>query len=107
MFYPVRWKNFPRDFIVIQIGFALFGLSIATMIRSNWAMNQSAAGTSEPYGVPFGAGRIRPVPLPALYGSPTCVPSPNPLSHAANGFCALRTSTIPRFIASRPPLEAQ
>ena len=35
MFYPVRWKNFPRDFIVIQIGFALFGLSIAIMIRSN------------------------------------------------------------------------
>jgi uncharacterized membrane protein YczE len=47
MFYPVRWKNFPRDFIVIQIGFALFGLSIATMIRSNfgtspWALLEVA-----------------------------------------------------------------
>ena len=47
MFYPVHWKNFPRDFIVIQIGFALFGLSIATMIRSNfgtspWALLEVA-----------------------------------------------------------------
>jgi uncharacterized membrane protein YczE len=47
MFYAVRWKNFPRDFIVIQIGFALFGLSIATMIRSNfgtspWALLEVA-----------------------------------------------------------------
>jgi uncharacterized membrane protein YczE len=47
MFYPVRWKNFPRDFIVIQIGFALFGLSIAVMIRSNfgtspWALLEVA-----------------------------------------------------------------
>ncbi len=47
MFYPVRWKNFPRDFIVIQIGFALFGLSIAIMIRSNfgtspWALLEVA-----------------------------------------------------------------
>jgi uncharacterized membrane protein YczE len=47
MFYPVRWKNFPRDFIVIQIGFALFGLSISIMIRSNfgtgpWALLEVA-----------------------------------------------------------------
>jgi uncharacterized membrane protein YczE len=47
MFYPVRWKNFPRDFIAIQIGFALFGLSIAIMIRSNfgtgpWALLEVA-----------------------------------------------------------------
>jgi hypothetical protein len=31
----IRWKTFPRDFVVIQIGFALFGLSIALMIRAN------------------------------------------------------------------------
>jgi uncharacterized membrane protein YczE len=47
MLIPVRWKNFPRDFIVIQIGFALFGLSIAVMIRSNfgtspWALLEVA-----------------------------------------------------------------
>ena len=47
MLIPIRWKNFPRDFIVIQIGFALFGLSIATMIRSNfgtspWALLEVA-----------------------------------------------------------------
>ena len=47
MFKPVIWKTFPRDFIVIQIGFALFGLSIALMIRSNigttpWAVLEVA-----------------------------------------------------------------
>jgi uncharacterized protein len=47
MLIPVRWKTFPRDFIVIQIGFALFGLSIAVMIRSNfgtgpWALLEVA-----------------------------------------------------------------
>lgn len=47
MLIPVRWKTFPRDFLVIQIGFALFGLSIATMIRSNigtspWALLEVA-----------------------------------------------------------------
>ena len=47
MFIPVRWKTFPRDFLVIQIGFAIFGLSIATMIRSNlgtspWALLEVA-----------------------------------------------------------------
>jgi len=31
----IRWKSFPKDFIVIQIGFALFGLSLALMIRGN------------------------------------------------------------------------
>ncbi|HBY08384.1 MAG TPA: hypothetical protein DEH22_11555, partial [Chloroflexi bacterium] len=35
MFKPIRWKSFPRDFAVIQIGFALFGLSIAMLIRAN------------------------------------------------------------------------
>ena len=47
MFKPVIWKTFPRDLIVIQIGFALFGLSIALMIRSNigttpWAVLEVA-----------------------------------------------------------------
>jgi uncharacterized membrane protein YczE len=47
MLIPVRWKAFPRDFFVIQIGFALFGLSIATMIRSKigtgpWALLEVA-----------------------------------------------------------------
>ncbi|MFT3892011.1 MAG: hypothetical protein QM730_10285 [Anaerolineales bacterium] len=35
MLKPIRWNTFIRDFIVIQIGFGLFGLSIAAMIRSN------------------------------------------------------------------------
>lgn len=35
IFKPVRWKTFPRDFMVIQIGFALFALSIAILIQAN------------------------------------------------------------------------
>jgi uncharacterized membrane protein YczE len=35
MLKPIRWKTFPRDFFVIQIGFALFGLAIAILIRAN------------------------------------------------------------------------
>ncbi len=35
MIKPVRWKTFPRDFAIIQIGFALFGLAISMMIRGN------------------------------------------------------------------------
>lgn len=47
MLKPVRWNTFMRDFFVIQIGFALFGLSIAIMIRSNlgtspWAVLEVA-----------------------------------------------------------------
>ena len=47
MFIPVRWKTFARDLLVIQIGFAIFGLSIAAMIRSNlgtspWALLEVA-----------------------------------------------------------------
>ena len=47
MFKPIRWKTFPQDFIVIQIGFVLFGLSIALLIRANlgigpWAMLEVA-----------------------------------------------------------------
>ena len=35
MIKPVQWKTFPRDFAIIQIGFALFGLAISMMIRGN------------------------------------------------------------------------
>ena len=47
MLKPVQWKSFPRDFLIIQIGFALFGLSIAVMIRSHlgtssWAVLEVA-----------------------------------------------------------------
>jgi uncharacterized membrane protein YczE len=47
MFIPVRWNTFIRDFVVIQIGFVLFGLSIAIMIRSKlgtspWAVLEVA-----------------------------------------------------------------
>jgi uncharacterized membrane protein YczE len=35
MFKPIRWKTFVRDFLVIQIGFSLFGLSIALLIQAN------------------------------------------------------------------------
>src|SRR6185436_3848773 len=47
MFKPVLWKTFPRDFLIIQIGFTLFGLAIALMIRSNlgttpWAVLEVA-----------------------------------------------------------------
>ncbi len=34
-FKPIKWNRFPRDFVVIQLGFAVFGLSIATLIRAN------------------------------------------------------------------------
>ncbi len=36
---PIRWKTFPRDFVVIQVGFALFGLAIALLIRANLGTN--------------------------------------------------------------------
>ncbi|MBE9524551.1 MAG: YitT family protein [Chloroflexi bacterium] len=35
MFKPIQWKTFIRDFVVIQIGFSLFGLSIALLIQAN------------------------------------------------------------------------
>ncbi len=47
MFKTIRWNTFVRDFLIIQIGFAIFGLSIALLIRSNlgtgpWAMLEVA-----------------------------------------------------------------
>jgi len=35
MLRPIRWKTFVRDMLTIQVGFALFGISIALMIRAN------------------------------------------------------------------------
>jgi uncharacterized membrane protein YczE len=47
IFKPIRKKTFIRDFVVIQAGFALFGTSIAMMIRANlgtspWVMLEVA-----------------------------------------------------------------
>jgi uncharacterized membrane protein YczE len=47
MIKPIYWQTFPRDFAVIQIGFALFGLAIALLIRANlgaspWAVFEVA-----------------------------------------------------------------
>jgi uncharacterized protein len=47
MFKPIRWNTFPRDFLVIQTGFLLFGFAIAMMIRANlgtspWAVFEVA-----------------------------------------------------------------
>ena len=35
MIKPVQWKTFPQDFLRIQVGFAIFGLSIALLIQGN------------------------------------------------------------------------
>jgi uncharacterized membrane protein YczE len=35
MLKPIRWNTFIRDFIVIQIGFLLYGLAIALIVRAN------------------------------------------------------------------------
>jgi len=34
MLKPIRWNTFIRDFIVIQIGFFLYGLAIALIVRA-------------------------------------------------------------------------
>lgn len=39
MFKRIEWKRFPRDFFVIQCGFALFGLAIALLIQANLGTN--------------------------------------------------------------------
>jgi len=39
MFKPIRWDTFIRDFFVIQIGFALYGLSIALSLQANLGTN--------------------------------------------------------------------
>ena len=35
MLKPIRWNTFLRDFVVIQIGFFLYGLAIALIVRAN------------------------------------------------------------------------
>jgi uncharacterized protein len=35
MLKPIRWNTFIRDFIVIQIGFLLYGLALALIIRAD------------------------------------------------------------------------
>src|SRR5215213_213260 len=35
MLKPIRWSTFLRDFIVIQMGFLLYGLAIALIVRAN------------------------------------------------------------------------
>ena len=47
LFKPIRWKNFPKDFLRIQVGFLMFGIAIALMIRGNlgtsaWAVLEVA-----------------------------------------------------------------
>lgn len=47
MFKPIRWNTFWREFLVIQVGFAIFGFAIAAMIRANlgtsaWAVLEVA-----------------------------------------------------------------
>ncbi|MBM4422698.1 MAG: hypothetical protein FJ030_04815 [Chloroflexi bacterium] len=47
MLKPIRWKTFPRDFVVIEIGLGLFGFGIAMLIRcglgtSSWAVFEVA-----------------------------------------------------------------
>jgi len=39
MLKPIRWNTFIRDFFVIQIGFALYGLSIALTIQADLGTN--------------------------------------------------------------------
>jgi len=47
MFKPIRRKTFLRDFLIAEVGFLMFGLSIALMIRANlgtsaWAVLEVA-----------------------------------------------------------------
>ena len=47
LFKPIRWKNFPKDFLRIEAGFLMFGIAIALMIRGNlgtsaWAVLEVA-----------------------------------------------------------------
>ncbi|RPJ20947.1 MAG: hypothetical protein EHM33_27335 [Chloroflexi bacterium] len=35
MLKPIHWNTFIRDFVVIQIGFLLYGLAIALIVRAN------------------------------------------------------------------------
>jgi len=34
MLKPIHWKSFPRDFLIAQLGFAIYGLAIALIIQA-------------------------------------------------------------------------
>ncbi len=34
MLKPIHWKTFPRDFLIAQLGYAIYGLSIALIIQA-------------------------------------------------------------------------
>ena len=34
MFKPIHWKKFPHDFLIAQLGYALYGLAIALIIQA-------------------------------------------------------------------------
>jgi len=35
MFKPIYWKSFPKNFLIAQIGFVIYGLSIALIIQAD------------------------------------------------------------------------
>lgn len=35
MFKTIQWKSFPRDFLIAQVGFAIYGFAIALIIRAS------------------------------------------------------------------------
>lgn len=35
MFRDIHWRTFPKDFLIAQLGFALFGVAIALIIQAN------------------------------------------------------------------------
>lgn len=39
MLKPIRWNTFIKDFLIIQIGFALYGLAIALSLQANIGTN--------------------------------------------------------------------
>jgi len=46
-FKPIRWRDFPKDFLRIELGFFIFGIAITLMIRGNlgtsaWAVLEVA-----------------------------------------------------------------
>ena len=56
MFKTIRWNTFVRDFAVIQIGFALYGLSIVLLIQSNlgadpWVVLEVALANLTPFSI--------------------------------------------------------
>ncbi|KXK13880.1 MAG: hypothetical protein UZ14_CFX002001440 [Chloroflexi bacterium OLB14] len=57
MLKPIRWSTFVRDFFVIQIGFALYGVSISLSLQANlgtstWSVLEKAL--ADIIGITFG-----------------------------------------------------